>query len=173
MPFSFNEVVVPKIRFYFKVWVVQKTNTHPWPTDIPLSLLSIQPSSQPGSIVQDHEKEKQNPTQAPKTGVEGDSQENVSEEPDLSTLSLTKKMAIFNRLSHTTDKPAEGARRDTRLRRANTRFQTQPITQGEMQQVRNDFMLQVSHENGGKMLKIKKYVRITFFATGWLSDRMN
>lgn len=150
MAFSFNEVVVPELWFYFKVWVVQKTNTHPWPTDIPLSLLSIQPSSQPESIAQDHEKEKHNPTQAPKTGVEGDSQQNVSEEPDLSALSLTEKMAIFNRLSHTTDKPAEGARRDTRLRRANTRFQTQPITQEEKLQVRNDFLLQVLLENGGE-----------------------
>lgn len=61
--------------------------------------------------------------------------DNVSEEPDMSTLSLTEKMALFNRLSHATDKTAEGARGDTRLRRASTRFQTQPITQGEVAQV--------------------------------------
>lgn len=84
-------------------------------------------------MVQDPEKEIQKPVQA--LSEEGGSQEPVSEEPDLSTLSLTEKMALFNRLSHATDKPAEGARGDTRLRRANARFQTQPITQGEVKQV--------------------------------------
>uniref|UniRef100_H3CLH1 Supervillin n=1 Tax=Tetraodon nigroviridis TaxID=99883 RepID=H3CLH1_TETNG len=58
------------------------------------------------------------------------------EEPDMSTLSLTEKMALFNRLAHATDKPAEGAGADPRLRRASARFQTQPITPGEVAQVR-------------------------------------
>lgn len=98
-----------------------------------LSLLSIQ-ASQPGSAVQDQEKESRKPAQA--LSVEGARQEPVSEEPDLSTLSLTEKMALFNRLSHATDRNTEGPRGDTRLRRANARFQTQPITQGEVQQVR-------------------------------------
>lgn len=62
--------------------------------------------------------------------------DHISEEPDFSTLSLTEKMALFSRLSQTTDKTAEEARGDTRLRRANARFQTQPITQGEVAQVR-------------------------------------
>lgn len=62
--------------------------------------------------------------------------DNFPEEPDMSALSLTEKMAMFNRLSHTTNKTAEGARGDSRLRRANARFQTQPITQGEVAQVR-------------------------------------
>lgn len=88
-------------------------------------------------MVQDPEKEIQKPVQA--LSEEGGSQEPISEEPDLSTLSLTEKMALFNRLSHTTDKPAEGARGDTRLRRANARFQTQPITQGEVKQVKEGF----------------------------------
>uniref|UniRef100_A0A673YCG3 Supervillin n=1 Tax=Salmo trutta TaxID=8032 RepID=A0A673YCG3_SALTR len=58
--------------------------------------------------------------------------------PDLSTLSLAEKMALFNQLSQQPSKPAaEGAgasRGDTRQRRANSRFQTQPITQGEVDQ---------------------------------------
>lgn len=62
--------------------------------------------------------------------------ENASEEPDTSTLSLTEKMALFNRLSHATDKPAEAAGGDARLRRASARFQTQPITLAEVAQVR-------------------------------------
>ncbi|XP_071026631.1 supervillin-like isoform X25 [Oncorhynchus clarkii lewisi] len=46
-------------------------------------------------------------------------------EPDLSTLSLAEKMALFNRLAQ----PA------TRGRRANARYQTQPITLGDMEQI--------------------------------------
>ncbi|CAL8366248.1 unnamed protein product [Boreogadus saida] len=69
-----------------------------------------------------------------------------SDEPDLSSLSLAEKMALFNRLSgpqkaHDEEEVEEeagagaGARvGDTRLRRANARFQTQPITQGEVDQ---------------------------------------
>uniref|UniRef100_A0A4W6BX91 Supervillin n=1 Tax=Lates calcarifer TaxID=8187 RepID=A0A4W6BX91_LATCA len=79
--------------------------------------------------------EQQRPAQALSSGVEGDGLEPVSDEPDLSTLSLAEKMALFNRLAHPTGKTTEGARGDTRQRRANTRFQTQPITQGEVEQV--------------------------------------
>uniref|UniRef100_A0AAQ5YQ75 HP domain-containing protein n=1 Tax=Amphiprion ocellaris TaxID=80972 RepID=A0AAQ5YQ75_AMPOC len=69
------------------------------------------------------------------SGAELDSQGLVSDEPDLSSLTLSEKMALFNRLAHPTGKTAEGARGDTRQRRANARFQTQPITQGEVEQV--------------------------------------
>uniref|UniRef100_A0A8K9XBI9 HP domain-containing protein n=1 Tax=Oncorhynchus mykiss TaxID=8022 RepID=A0A8K9XBI9_ONCMY len=57
----------------------------------------------------------------------------------LSCPSLVEKMALFNQLSTQPSKPAakgSGASRvDTRQRRANSRFQTQPITQGEVAQV--------------------------------------
>ncbi|XP_054870133.1 supervillin-like isoform X5 [Amphiprion ocellaris] len=99
--------------------------------------ISIQASSQPGSAVQDQEKEAQEhqrPAQASSSGAELDSQGLVSDEPDLSSLTLSEKMALFNRLAHPTGKTAEGARGDTRQRRANARFQTQPITQGEVEQ---------------------------------------
>uniref|UniRef100_A0A673KS50 Supervillin-like n=1 Tax=Sinocyclocheilus rhinocerous TaxID=307959 RepID=A0A673KS50_9TELE len=59
------------------------------------------------------------------------------EEPDLSTLSLSEKMALFSRLSQPSGQSANGPRPDTRQRRANARFQTQPITQGEVDQVRH------------------------------------
>ncbi|KAM9791401.1 supervillin isoform 8-T9 [Syngnathus typhle] len=56
------------------------------------------------------------------------------EEDDLSTLSLAEKMALFNRLAHPADEAAPKS--DTaRQRRALARFQTQPITQGEVEQV--------------------------------------
>ncbi|KAF7659650.1 hypothetical protein LDENG_00294890 [Lucifuga dentata] len=110
---------------------------------------SLQTSSQPDSAVQEQEKENQElqkaqkPAQAPSSGVDGDGQELVPGEPDLSALSLTEKMALFNRLSQTTGKTAEGAgtRGDTRQRRANARFQTQPITQGEVEQVQRFFLI--------------------------------
>ncbi|KAK1879164.1 Supervillin [Dissostichus eleginoides] len=73
------------------------------------------------------------PAPAPAAGGEGDGHEFFSDEPDLSTLTLAEKMALFNRLAHQTAKSPE-ARGDTRQRRANTRFQTQPITQGEVEQ---------------------------------------
>uniref|UniRef100_A0A8C2ZSD4 Supervillin n=1 Tax=Cyclopterus lumpus TaxID=8103 RepID=A0A8C2ZSD4_CYCLU len=73
---------------------------------------------------------------APDAGTEGDGQEFFSKEPDLSTLTLAEKMALFNRLARPTGKTAERARGDTRQRRASARFQTQPITQGEVQQVK-------------------------------------
>ncbi|KAJ4936864.1 hypothetical protein JOQ06_001450 [Pogonophryne albipinna] len=63
----------------------------------------------------------------------GDGHEFFSDVPDLSTLTLAEKMALFNRHAHQTAKSPE-ARGDTRQRRANARFQTQPITQGEVEQ---------------------------------------
>lgn len=109
------------------------------PITSPCHSLSIQASSQPGSAVQGQEKdtqERQQPAHSPSAGAERDGQESVPDEPDLSTLSLAEKMALFNRLAQPTGKPTEGNRGDTRQRRANARFQTQPITQGEVEQVR-------------------------------------
>ncbi|XP_028814570.1 supervillin a isoform X3 [Denticeps clupeoides] len=59
-----------------------------------------------------------------------------SEEPDLSTLSLAEKMALFNRLAQPPVKVPR-SRGDTRARRSNARYQTQPITQGEVEQLQN------------------------------------
>ncbi|XP_062859022.1 supervillin a isoform X3 [Trichomycterus rosablanca] len=57
--------------------------------------------------------------------------EEIQEEPDQSTLSLAEKMAIFNRL---TQQPSHNRQRDTRARRSNARYQTQPIIPGEVEQ---------------------------------------
>ncbi|KAL3055614.1 hypothetical protein OYC64_018314 [Pagothenia borchgrevinki] len=115
----------------------------PSPTAVSTSVtsISIKASSQPGSAVQgpklkepEEPKEPQeNQKPAPGVGGEGDGHEFFSDEPDLSTLTLGEKMALFNRLAHQTAKSPE-ARGDTRQRRANARFQTQPITQGEVEQ---------------------------------------
>ncbi|MEQ2314629.1 hypothetical protein AMECASPLE_014141, partial [Ameca splendens] len=97
--------------------------------------ISIQASSQPGSTAQEQETEMQDPQKhAAGAGGDKDGQDPLSEEPDFSTLSLCEKMALFNRLAHPTAKTAEGSRGDTRQRRANARFQTQPITQEEVEQ---------------------------------------
>ncbi|GAA6219536.1 supervillin a isoform X2 [Lates japonicus] len=61
------------------------------------------------------------------------SQSQSQEEPDLCTLSLAEKMALFNRLAQPPTRVTR-TRGDTRQRRANARYQTQPITLGDMEQ---------------------------------------
>ncbi|CAF98827.1 unnamed protein product, partial [Tetraodon nigroviridis] len=56
------------------------------------------------------------------------------EEPDLCTLSLAEKMALFNRLAQPPSRVTR-TRGDARHRRNNARYQTQPITLGDMEQV--------------------------------------
>ncbi|XP_045061991.1 supervillin [Coregonus clupeaformis] len=133
----------------------------PSPTVVSTIMTSLQEASQRGSKLwrmgeQEREREAQpreaqpreaQPREAqPREAGEGPGPEGMMEdlgpdEPDLSTLSLVEKMAMFNRLSTQPSKPAtEGAgasRVDTRQRRANSRFQTQPITQGEVDQLQN------------------------------------
>uniref|UniRef100_G3N7K3 HP domain-containing protein n=1 Tax=Gasterosteus aculeatus aculeatus TaxID=481459 RepID=G3N7K3_GASAC len=58
------------------------------------------------------------------------------DEPDLSTLSLVEKMALFNRLAQPPIRVTR-TRGDTRQRRTNARYQTQPITLGDMEQLQN------------------------------------
>lgn len=60
--------------------------------------------------------------------------EGSQEERDLCTLSLAEKMALFNRLAQPPTRVTR-TRGDTRHRRTNTRYQTQPITLGDMEQV--------------------------------------
>lgn len=62
------------------------------------------------------------------------SQSQSQEEPDLCTLSLAEKMALFNRLAQPPTRVTR-VRGDTRQRRNNARYQTQPITLGDMEQV--------------------------------------
>uniref|UniRef100_A0A671YCW5 Supervillin a n=1 Tax=Sparus aurata TaxID=8175 RepID=A0A671YCW5_SPAAU len=68
---------------------------------------------------------------------QGQSQGQGQEEPDLCTLSLAEKMALFNRLAQTPTSVTR-TRGDTRQRRANARYQTQPITLGDLEQVGED-----------------------------------
>ncbi|XP_027861500.1 supervillin a isoform X4 [Xiphophorus couchianus] len=59
------------------------------------------------------------------------------EEPDVCTLSLAEKMALFNRLAQPASRVTR-TRGDSRQRRANARYQTQPITMGDMEQELSD-----------------------------------
>ncbi|XP_031956621.1 supervillin isoform X15 [Corvus moneduloides] len=62
-----------------------------------------------------------------------------SEEPDSSTLSLAEKMALFNKLSQPVSRAISTRNRgDLRHRRMNARYQTQPVTLGEVEQVQNE-----------------------------------
>ncbi|KAM4685316.1 supervillin isoform 2-T2 [Amazona ochrocephala] len=62
-----------------------------------------------------------------------------SEEPDSSSLSLAEKMALFNKLSQPVSRAISTRNRgDIRHRRMNARYQTQPVTLGEVEQVQNE-----------------------------------
>ncbi|XP_048836086.1 supervillin a isoform X13 [Brienomyrus brachyistius] len=90
---------------------------------------SLQASSQKTSAAPEQSKE---PQPAPGS-KQAPSSEDESQEPDLSTLSLAEKMALFNRLAQPATK-VTSARPDPRQRRSSARYQTQPITLGEVQQ---------------------------------------
>ncbi|XP_029109247.1 supervillin-like isoform X2 [Scleropages formosus] len=91
-----------------------------------ITSFSLQASSQQGPL-------DSQPTPVPPAAMPEES----PEEPDTSTLSLAEKMALFNRLAQPIAKgPGEGggAASEARQRRAAARFQTQPITLGEVAQ---------------------------------------
>ncbi|XP_058040306.1 supervillin isoform X16 [Ahaetulla prasina] len=67
-----------------------------------------------------------------------DAEQNQSGEPDSSTLSLAEKMALFNKLSQPITKAVFVKKRDLRQRRSKARYQTQPVTLGEVEQVQSD-----------------------------------
>ncbi len=107
------------------------------------SLLSLQATSQQSSVTREPAWEAQQAQETQEVQVskmmstmEGkhQSQSQSQEEPDLCTLSLAEKMALFNRLAQPPTRVTH-TRGDTRQRRANARYQTQPITVGDMEQV--------------------------------------
>ncbi|XP_061879159.1 supervillin-like isoform X2 [Entelurus aequoreus] len=96
-----------------------------------VTTISIQASSRAAQEPQD---------ETPKEETTGED----LQEDDLSTLSLAEKMALFDRLAHPKDKPAEVTRGgDTRQRRTRARFQTQPITQGEVEQLKHSSQIKL------------------------------
>ncbi|XP_027745994.1 supervillin isoform X2 [Empidonax traillii] len=72
-----------------------------------------------------------------------------SEEPDSSTLSLAEKMALFNKLSQPVSRAISTRNRgDLRHRRMNARYQTQPVTLGEVEQMQWKKNKLVQNESG-------------------------
>ncbi|XP_063778114.1 supervillin isoform X5 [Pseudophryne corroboree] len=77
---------------------------------------------------------KTEPELAKETSVEQD----IPEEPDSSSLSLAEKMALFNKLSQPITKEVSvRSRMDIRQRRMNARYQTQPVTLVEVEQLKS------------------------------------
>ncbi|XP_073683841.1 supervillin a isoform X3 [Garra rufa] len=100
---------------------------------------SLQASSQQSSMVREQAREVRLAQEAAETDQARHASpgEDGQEEPDLSTLSLAEKMALFNRLAQPSSQGSR-ARGDTRSRRSNARYQTQPITLGEVEQDDSD-----------------------------------
>ncbi|XP_027626846.1 supervillin [Tupaia chinensis] len=66
-------------------------------------------------------------------------------EPDSSTLSLAEKLALFNKLPQPVSKAISTRNRiDMRQRRMNARYQTQPVTLGEVEQVQSGKLIPFS-----------------------------
>ncbi|MGH0159354.1 UNVERIFIED_CONTAM: hypothetical protein FKN15_038709 [Acipenser sinensis] len=103
-----------------------RSRTQPITTEEVVIAATLQASSQQNALAREQAREAKCTTE-----------EQGPDEPDLSTLSLSEKMALFNRLSQTNTKVASRSRADLRQRRANTRYQTQPITLGEVEQLQN------------------------------------
>ncbi|KAJ3611181.1 hypothetical protein NHX12_021197, partial [Muraenolepis orangiensis] len=109
----------------------------PGPTLAPsaLSPRSLQASSQQSAAVrearqaQDVQEARVSATQEPRG--------QGPEEPDLCSLSLAEKMALFNRLAQPPPRVVR-TKGDSRQRRGNARYQTQPITLGDMEQELSD-----------------------------------
>uniref|UniRef100_A0A3B3SFS7 Supervillin n=1 Tax=Paramormyrops kingsleyae TaxID=1676925 RepID=A0A3B3SFS7_9TELE len=94
---------------------------------------SLQGSSQQSPVTPETHSTEAVMTSAVPAAVE----EKVPEEPDLSALSLTEKMALFNRLAQkpTSKWLTEGGGSGVAQRRTSSRYQTQPITLGEVEKV--------------------------------------
>nr|XP_021335690.1 supervillin isoform X5 [Danio rerio] len=109
----------------------------PSPTLVSTSVTkhSLQASSQQSSMVREQAREVRLAQEATETdrARHASPGEGGHEEPDLSTLTLAEKMALFNRLAQPSSHGSR-ARGDTRARRSNARYQTQPITLGEVEQ---------------------------------------
>ncbi|XP_071590998.1 supervillin isoform X2 [Heliangelus exortis] len=72
-----------------------------------------------------------------------------SDEPDSSSLSLAEKMALFNKLSQPVSRAiSTRSRGDIRHRRMNARYQTQPVTLGEVEQMHWRKSKLVQNESG-------------------------
>ncbi|XP_057214043.1 supervillin a isoform X16 [Triplophysa rosa] len=113
-----------------------RSRTQPVTSEEVVIAATLQASSQQSSMVREQAREFRLAQEAVEMDLARHAfpEEDGKEEPDLSTLTLAEKMALFNRLAQPSSH-APRARSDTRARRNNTRYQTQPITLGEVEQL--------------------------------------
>ncbi|KAK2876467.1 hypothetical protein Q8A67_020563 [Cirrhinus molitorella] len=113
-----------------------RSRTQPVTSEEVVIAATLQASSQQSSMVREQAREIRLAQEAAETdrAHHVSPGEDAQEEPDLSTLSLAEKMALFNRLAQPSSHGSR-ARGDTRSRRSNARYQTQPITLGEVEQL--------------------------------------
>ncbi|XP_053715034.1 supervillin a isoform X2 [Synchiropus splendidus] len=115
-----------------------RSRTQPVTTEEVVIAATLQASSQHSSAARQHRDTKV--PQQPRRMEEKD-KDPGQEEPDLCTLSLAEKMALFNRLAEPPTRVTHT--RGSRQRRNNARYQTQPITLGDMEQLHNGAAPQV------------------------------
>uniref|UniRef100_A0A9J8DBU5 Supervillin a n=1 Tax=Cyprinus carpio carpio TaxID=630221 RepID=A0A9J8DBU5_CYPCA len=135
----------------------------PRPTVVSSSVtkFSLQASSQQSSKVREQARE----VRLAQEAVETDRAHHASpgqdslEEPDLSTLSLAEKMALFNCLAQPSSHGPR-ARGDTRSRRSNARYKTQPITLGEVEQDDSDSEMFDEESEFSELLSDLEHMRI-------------
>uniref|UniRef100_A0A4W6CAV3 Supervillin a n=1 Tax=Lates calcarifer TaxID=8187 RepID=A0A4W6CAV3_LATCA len=113
-----------------------RSRTQPVTTEEVVIAATLQASSQQSAAAKEQAREARLVQDAQETQTRVQSQSQSQEEPDLCTLSLAEKMALFNRLAQPPTRVTR-TRGDTRQRRANARYQTQPITLGDMEQLQN------------------------------------
>uniref|UniRef100_A0A668VPY5 HP domain-containing protein n=1 Tax=Oreochromis aureus TaxID=47969 RepID=A0A668VPY5_OREAU len=122
-----------------------RSRTQPVTTEEVVIAATLQASSQQSAVAHEQvsearqaqdTKEIRGLTQTSSLKEKDTKQSETQEEPDLCTLSLAEKMALFNRLAQPPTRVTH-TRGDTRQRRANARYQTQPITLGDMEQLQN------------------------------------
>ncbi|XP_044196031.1 supervillin a isoform X17 [Thunnus albacares] len=135
-----------------------RSRTQPVTTEEVVIAATLQASSQQNGAAREQAREArqaQEPQEAQgskqvskmegKDQSQGQSQGQSQDEPDLCTLSLAEKMALFNRLAQPPSRVTR-TRGDTRQRRANARYQTQPITLGDMEQEPSDIDIRDEQE---------------------------
>ncbi|XP_065098406.1 supervillin a isoform X20 [Paramisgurnus dabryanus] len=112
-----------------------RSRTQPVTSEEVVIAASLQASSQQSSMVREQAREVRLAQEAAEMNRAHHTSpgQDVQEEPDLSTLTLAEKMALFNRLAQSSGHGPR-VRSDTRARRSNARYQTQPITLGEVEQ---------------------------------------
>ncbi|XP_050922909.1 supervillin a [Lates calcarifer] len=116
-----------------------RSRTQPVTTEEVVIAATLQASSQQSAAAKEQAREARlvQDAQETQSSKPVSTMEGSQEEPDLCTLSLAEKMALFNRLAQPPTRVTR-TRGDTRQRRANARYQTQPITLGDMEQESSD-----------------------------------